>query len=42
MIDVLAGLKVTAAADSDAQPRDPEVRAMMSTLDPAVAASADL
>ena len=41
MIDVLAGLKVT-AADSDAQPRDPEVRAMMSTLDPAVAASADL
>jgi hypothetical protein len=42
MIDVLAGLKVTAAADSDAQPRDPEVRAMMSTLDPTVAVNAVL
>jgi hypothetical protein len=39
MIDILAGLKVTAAADTDAQPRDPEVRAMMSTLDPAVVVS---
>jgi hypothetical protein len=35
MIDVLAGLKVTAAAASDAQPSDPEVRALMSTLDAA-------
>lgn len=26
MIDVLAALEVIAAADSDAQPRDPEVR----------------
>jgi hypothetical protein len=42
MIDVLAGLKVTAAADSVPQPPDPEVRALMSTLDAAVVVSAVL
>ena len=34
MIDVLTGLKITAAADSDTQPRDPKVREMIVYVEP--------
>jgi hypothetical protein len=34
MIDVLTGLKITAAADSDTQHRDPKGRAMIVYVEP--------